>query len=197
MAKGAPVPGGGWWSWWQSVILGSTCSQFKLMGHQSSLIIYCQLFCNIHDPMCFLIHYETLDRMWVVRTALLQWRHHHWPLLVEVLENLRKWKNGENTISIIITIIESFVLLFQVIYGRSWQEVATDPRFRVNNIQDLTYQLVLLFYFHFEKKPVHCIIQQCQSSNINLFIFRTTLQRSWVGDDRQRRCVLMLVLQTE
>ena len=109
MAKGAPVPGGGWWSWGQSVILGSTCSQFKLMGHQSSLIIYCQLFCNIHDSMCFLIHYETLDRMWVVRTALLQWRHHHWPLLVEVPENLRKWKDGENIISIIITIIKLFV----------------------------------------------------------------------------------------
>ena len=80
------------------------------MGHQSSLIIHCQLSCNIHDPMCFLIHYyETLDRMRVVRTALLQWRHHHRPLLVEVPENLRKWKDGENIISIIITIIKLFV----------------------------------------------------------------------------------------
>ena len=59
--------------------------------------------------MCFLIHYETLDRMRVVRAAVLQWRHNHRPLLVEVPENLRKWKDGENIISIIITIINFFV----------------------------------------------------------------------------------------
>ena len=107
---------GGSRSWWRLVILRTIChfgfnplSQFNHMGHQSFLIIYCQLFCNIHDPMCFLIHCKPLDRMRVVRTALLQWRHHHRPLLVEVPENLRKWKDGENIISIIITIIKLFV----------------------------------------------------------------------------------------
>ena len=103
-------------SWWRLVILMAIChfgfNLFIIQAYGSSVIskiIYFQLFCNNHDPMCFLIHYETLDRMRVVRTALLQWRHHHRPLLVEVPENLRKWEDGENIISIIITIIKLFV----------------------------------------------------------------------------------------
>ena len=41
----------------QSVFLGSTCSQFKLMGHQSSLIIYCQLVCNNHDSKVYMYNF--------------------------------------------------------------------------------------------------------------------------------------------
>ena len=72
--------------------------------------------------MCFLIHYETLDRMRVVRAALLQWRHHHRPLLVEVPENLRKWKDGENIITIIKLFVENSPKLHKCQYAVIYQE---------------------------------------------------------------------------
>ena len=39
--------------------------------------------------------------------------------------------------------LEMNTLISQVIYGRSWQEVATDPRFRVNIIKNIRIKATL------------------------------------------------------
>ena len=71
-------------------------------------------------------------RMRVVRPAVLQWRHHHRPFLLEIPQDLRGRENGKISLYRDYFQLELNTLISQVIYGRSWQEVATDPRFRVN-----------------------------------------------------------------
>ena len=72
VAKGAPEPGGG------------------------GRIIVCGIFLHIIIiQMSPCLSLTEMFRMRVVRPAVLQWRHHHRPFLLEVSQDLRRRENGK------------------------------------------------------------------------------------------------------